>query len=169
MSSSGSEWRTFLVLTPVFAASMSLKADREATVEPMSSWLSTSKLKQGAISWGPISRKLVLSVGVTGGLCCTDCIDCHKCVWVCDSKHVNQYKMTLHTVGNVLSTALFTTIVKDLCYGHTIKGAVRLKMAWYHVKWVTATAGSTSALSNSVSWFSSTRFSNCRIFNWGEH
>lgn len=51
--------------------------ERKAVVDHMSSWLSNSKLKRGAISWGPISRKLVLSVGVTplgggrgGGGCC---------------------------------------------------------------------------------------------------
>lgn len=37
----------------------------KAAADHMSSWLSNSKLKWGAISWGPISRKLVLSVGVT--------------------------------------------------------------------------------------------------------
>lgn len=34
-------------------------------VDHMSSWLSNSKLKRRAISWSPISRKLVLSVRVT--------------------------------------------------------------------------------------------------------
>ncbi len=41
------------------------EGERKAALDHKSSWLSNSKLKRGAISWGPISRKLVLSVGVT--------------------------------------------------------------------------------------------------------
>lgn len=45
--------------------SLILSPARQGELDHMSSWLSDSKLKRGAISWGPISRKLVLSVGVS--------------------------------------------------------------------------------------------------------
>ena len=55
-----------LILTPAPAVEKKgREGERKATVDHMSSWLSNSKLKRGAISWGPISRQLVLSVGVT--------------------------------------------------------------------------------------------------------
>lgn len=68
----------YLIPTPAPAVGKErVEGERKAAVDHMSSWLSNSKLKRGAISWGPISRKLVLSVGVTplgggrgGGGCC---------------------------------------------------------------------------------------------------